>query len=306
MIIDFHIHVSLPEHERPSTMAFLQSQFEGDVAALMEETLTPANLRRFLQQNGVDYAVALAELNPLTTGTCSNEFVADLVQRANALPDPPEGPKGRLIPFASVNPHLDNDLAARLEELVMEMGFRGLKVYPVYQHHYANEARLYPLYAKAQELAIPVLVHTGSSMFPGARIKYGDPLHLDDVAIDFPELTLLMAHSGRPFWYEQAFWMARRHANVYMEVSGLPAKNLLSYFPRLEMLAHKVVYGSDWPGNPYLRRNIEALQGLPISEQAKAQILGANAARILGISGEQEPRPTVSAEWSDEERTVTG
>ncbi|NIO07626.1 MAG: amidohydrolase family protein, partial [Deltaproteobacteria bacterium] len=63
----------------------------------------------------------------------------------------------------------------------------------------------------------------GSSAFKGARIKYGDPLFLDDVAIDFPQLTILLAHSGRPFWYEQAFWMARRHENVYMEISGLPA-----------------------------------------------------------------------------------
>ncbi len=142
---------------------------------------------------------------------------------------------------------------------------------------------MYPLYAKAQELGIPMLVHTGSSVFKGARIKYGDPLHLDDVAIDFPELNILMAHSGRPFWYEQAFWMARQHKNVYMEVSGLPAKNLLEYFPRLEMLASKVVYGSDWPGNPDLQRNVKAIRALPISDEAKQAILYDNAARILKI-----------------------
>ncbi|MCK6539816.1 MAG: amidohydrolase family protein, partial [Anaerolineales bacterium] len=117
----------------------------------------------------------------------------------------------------------------------------------------------------------------------GARIKYGDPLLLDDVAIDFPNLNILMCHSGRPFWYEQAFWMARRHENVYMEVSGLPAKHLLDYFPRLEELAHKVIYGSDWPGNPDLKRNIEAIRALPISDEAKQKILHDNAARILKV-----------------------
>jgi len=142
---------------------------------------------------------------------------------------------------------------------------------------------MYPLYAKAQELGLPMMVHTGSSVFKGARIKYGDPLFLDDVAIDFPELNILMAHSGRPFWYQQAFWMARRHANVYMEVSGLPAKNLLEYFPRLEELADKVVYGSDWPGNPDLRRNPDAIRALPISEEAQRAILYGNAARILKL-----------------------
>jgi predicted TIM-barrel fold metal-dependent hydrolase len=280
-------------------MEFIQSQYEGDVYELAEEVLNPAGLRRFLQENGIDYAVALAEVCPITTGTCTNEYAADLVRQANALPDPPSGAKGRLIPFASLNPYVDNDLAERLEHLVLQDGFRGVKLYPVYQYHYVNEPRMYPLYAKAQELGIPVLVHTGSSMFKGARIKYGDPLHLDDVAIDFPKLNLLMAHSGRPFWYAQAFWMARRHPNVYLEVSGLPAKNLLSYFPKLESLSDKVVYGSDWPGNPYIRRNIEAIHQLPLTQDTKFKILGGNAARLLGLTDDERLVPEASTESSE-------
>lgn len=283
MIIDFHVHVSRPEHEHAWAMEFIQSQFDGDIYEFAERVLTPEGIRSYLQQNRIDYAVALAEVCPITTGTCSNEYTIDFVQRANAVPDPEAGPKGRLIPFASPNPYIDNDLAERVDELVRDLGFRGIKLYPVYQHHYLNDPRMYPLYAKAQELGVPVLVHTGSSVFKGARIKYGDPLHLDDVAIDFPELRLLLAHSGRPFWYEQAFWMARRHPNVYLEISGLPAKHLLEYFPRLESLADKVIYGSDWPGYPYLRRNIEAIGQLPIGEQAKRKILGGNAAELLGL-----------------------
>ncbi len=286
MIIDFHIHLSRPEHERPWVMEWMRKNFSGDLDALMEQVLTPEGMRRTLQEYGIDYAVGLAEVSPLTTGVADNDFVGRFCRQANALPDPPEGPKGRLIPFASINPYIENDLAAELERVVQEWGFRGVKLYPVYQYHYVNEPRMYPLYAKAQELGLPVLVHTGSSVFKGARIKYGDPLHLDDVAIDFPNLTIIMAHSGRPFWYEQAFWMARRHDNVYMEVSGLPGKKLLEYFPRLEKLAHKVIYGSDWPGNPDLRRNVEAIRGLPISEEAKWLILYGNAARILGLEGE--------------------
>jgi hypothetical protein len=284
MIIDFHIHVSLPEHAHPWILEFVQGEFNGDIEEAMNEVLTPEGIRSFLQEADIDYAVALAEVSPVTTGVCDNEYTIDLVRRANAIADPPSGPKGRLIPFASPNPYIDTDLAASLERWVNEDGFAGIKLYPTYQHHYVNETRLYPLYAKAQELGIPVLVHTGSSVFKGARIKYGDPLHLDDVAIDFPDLNILMAHSGRPFWYDHAFWMARQHENVYLEISGLPAKNLLNYFPRLESLSHKVVYGSDWPGNPFLERNIEAIKSLPIQEEAKSQILGGNAARILGLS----------------------
>jgi len=92
-----------------------------------------------------------------------------------------------------------------------------------------------------------------------------------------------MAHSGRPFWYGQAFWMARRHENVYLEISGLPGKKLLEYFPDLEKLADKVVYGSDWPGNPYIRRNVEAIYALPLKDTTMEKILWRNAAQILGV-----------------------
>lgn len=283
MLIDFHVHVSRSEHERPWVLEFTQSQYDGELWPLVDSVVTPEAIRPFLQANGIDWAVALAENCPMTTGVTPSDFVADLCARANALPDPEAGPRGRLIPFASVNPYLTSDLAGELERLVLEAGFRGLKLYPVYQHHYVHEPRLYPLYARAQALGIPVLVHTGSSVFKGARIKYGDPLHLDDVAIDFPELTLVMAHSGRPFWYEQAFWMARRHPNVYLEVSGLPAKKLLDYFPDLERLADKVIYGSDWPANPYLRRNVDAILDLPLKDATKEKILWRTAARVLRL-----------------------
>ena len=283
MIIDFHIHLSLPERELPSVMEWMRSNYQGDLDAYLRQTLTPQGIRRHLQENGIDLAVGLAEVSPLTTGVADNDYVGKFCAEANRISDPASGPRGRVLPFASLNPYIVNDLAAELERLVKEFDFRGFKVYPTYQHHYANDPRMYPLYAKAQELGLPMMVHTGSSVFKGARIKYGDPLFLDDVAIDFPELNILMAHSGRPFWYQQAFWMARRHANVYMEISGLPAKNLLEYFPRLEELADKVVYGSDWPGNPDLRRNPDAIRALPISKEAQQAILYGNATRILKL-----------------------
>ncbi|MBW8012379.1 MAG: amidohydrolase [Chloroflexi bacterium] len=283
MIIDFHIHLSRPEHEHPWVLEWARGNFPADMdlEAWMEDILTPKGIRNFFQENAIDLAVGLAEVTPITTGWASNEYVGEFCAEANALPDPKSGSRGRLIPFASINPYIVNEMGKELERLVNDFDFRGIKLYPPYQHHYANDSRMYPLYAKAEEMGLPMLVHTGSSVFKGARIKYADPLLLDDVAIDFPGLTILMAHSGRPFWYEQAFWMARRHPNVYMEVSGLPGKKLLEYFPRLEELSNKVVYGSDWPGNPDIQRNIRAIQALPISEKAKNDILFDNASKLL-------------------------
>jgi uncharacterized protein len=114
-------------------------------------------------------------------------------------------------------------------------------------------------------------------------LKYADPIYLDDVAVDFPELVLIQSHSGRPFWYEAASALARLHANVFMEVAGLPPQKLPAYFPELERLADKVIYGSDWPGVPTIKENLQAIRSLDLSEAAKRKILGENAVRLLGI-----------------------
>ncbi|NOR14057.1 MAG: amidohydrolase family protein, partial [Candidatus Aminicenantes bacterium] len=136
-------------------------------------------------------------------------------------------------------------------------------------------------YEIAQEHQLPVLVHTGSSIFRGSKIKYADPIHLDDVATDFPELPILMAHSGRGLWYDRAFFLSKLHPNLYLEISGLPPKNLLKYFPDLDKNIDKVVYGSDWPGIQTISQNIEAIKQLPLSEESKEKILYRNALQIL-------------------------
>jgi hypothetical protein len=271
LVVDFHVHVGVYQDLRPWVMEWMNDQVP-DAEAIAREVLTPQGLLRYLRENGVDYAVALAESSPITTGIVTNEAVAEFCQGVD-----------RLIPFCNLNPFLVGDLAGELERCVTALGFRGLKLYPTYHHFYANSSRLYPLYAKAQELRIPVMVHTGSSVFRGARLKYGDPLHLDDVAVDFPDLTLLMVHSGRGFWYDRAFMLARLHPNLYMEIAGLPPQRLLDHFPELERVADKVIFGSDFPGMPFIGRNINAIRGLPLRQETKDKILGGNAARILGI-----------------------
>ncbi len=275
MVIDFHFHAGLYHEYHPWVIEWIRTQME-EPEAFIQEVMTPAGIIRYLDDSGVDYAVALAELSPITTGVLSNEEVAEFCQGND-----------RMIPFCSINPFLVADLAAELERYVTEMGFRGLKLYPTYHHFYANSNRIYPLYAKAEALGIPVMVHTGSSVFKGARLKYGDPLYMDDVAVDFPGLTLLMVHSGRGFWYDRAYFLAKLHANLYMEIAGLPPQRLLEYFPELERVADKVIFGSDWPGMPYIKRNIEIIRDLPLKEETKEKILGGNAARILGIEVSQ-------------------
>jgi predicted TIM-barrel fold metal-dependent hydrolase len=92
-----------------------------------------------------------------------------------------------------------------------------------------------------------------------------------------------MAHSGRGFWYDQAFFLSRLHANVYMEISGLPPAKLLSYFPQLAQNTDKVIFGSDWPGMPSIGRNCQLIEELPLSAQGVKNILGGTAARLLRL-----------------------
>jgi uncharacterized protein len=271
--IDFHVHAyDVPVRGPDSFVDFMTRELGRPFEDWAREHSNTESYLAIFDEAGIEYAVILAELAPVTSAIASNETVKRLCSKSK-----------RMVPFASINPYLAERLDLELERLVRDEGFRGLKLYPTYQHFYPNDARLYPLYAKAEELDIPVLLHTGSSVFPASRIKYGDPLFLDDVAADFPSLKIVLAHSGRPIWYDHAFAMARLRPNVYMEVAGLPPQRLLTYFPELEKVADKVIFGSDWPSVPTLKRNVETMRGLPLSDKAKQKILGDNAARVLKL-----------------------
>lgn len=274
-VIDFHVHVARPEDYRPWVVEWMQSLVGGSLEQF-RDLMTPSALLALLDDCGIDYAVVLADMNPKTVGLVTNEFVSEFCQG-----------QPRLFPFASVNPHLANSPREELHRCLDDLGMKGLKLTPTYSHFYPNDPSLYPMYALAEERRIPVMFHTGSSVFKGSKLKYGDPLLLDELAVDFPGLTIIQVHSGRGFWYDRAAFLARLHPNMYMEIAGLPPKKLLTYFPEFERLADKILFGSDWPGLPSLKQNLEDIRALPISERAKAQILGGNAARLLGLSAEQ-------------------
>jgi len=274
VVVDFHMHAIAYDIWQTSALGWI-TEIVGqrcDFEEFFRRYSDPEAFVAMLKESGIDYAVVMAELCPITTGICTNETVAEFC-------------KGRpeLIPFASINPATDLAPAERLEDLITRLGFRGLKLYPTYQHFYPNDAKLYPLYAVAQARDIPIMFHTGSSVFEGARLKYGDPLYLDDVAVDFPRLKLLMVHSGRGFWYDRAYFLAKMHKNLFLEIAGLPPHNLLKYFPELGRIAHKVIYGSDWPGVADLAENLEAVRRLPLTPDQKHLILGRNALRLLNM-----------------------
>jgi predicted TIM-barrel fold metal-dependent hydrolase len=198
------------------------------------------------------------------------------------------GHEDRLIAVGSVHPRFSNDAAADVERLA-HMGIRALKLHPPHQIVRANayldgQEALGAMYGAASRLGLPLIVHTGTSVFPGARNRFADPMPMDDVAIDFPDLKIVLAHGGRPLYTETCFFLVRRHANVWIDISGIPPQSLLRSFPKLESIATKVLWGTDWPapGVPSPRRNVEQFWSLPLSEASKRAILRENGRQVFG------------------------
>jgi predicted TIM-barrel fold metal-dependent hydrolase len=272
VVVDFHVHLALYRPQSPSLDELMRSAF-GSMETFMQFARKyddPANFLQLMRDEGVDYAVILAEYSPLTTGVASHERVREFCAG-----------RKELIPFCTINPCDNPDPAGNLRRLHDE-GFRGVKLYPTYNHFHVNEARLYPMYAAAQELRMPILIHTGTSVFKNARLKYGNPVFVDDVAVDFPDLTLVMAHGGRGAWYDEAMTVARLHANAYIDATGLPVRRLPAYFPEMERFSGKFVFGTDWPQmSP--KKSLAAFQEIGLSDAALDAILGGNALRILGM-----------------------
>jgi hypothetical protein len=171
---------------------------------------------------------------------------------------------------------------------LVELGIRVLKIHPPHQRLAANAytdglTSLADIYSTCERHGLPVMVHTGTSIFPGARCKYGNPMELDDVALDFPDLRIILAHGGRPLYMEEAFFILRRHPNVWFDLSGIPPGRMLEYFPRIEELRNRVLWGTDWPspGVASMAGNVKQFLALPLSDEFKIAALQDNAERLL-------------------------
>jgi predicted TIM-barrel fold metal-dependent hydrolase len=242
---------------------------------IVEFCRSPKAFLKYLDASGIDRAVLINYVAPEVIGFTPevNMFVANYVK---------EDPK-RLIPCGSLHPRHSTNFMSDMDHL-LRLGIRMIKVHPPHQLLYPNDylrgvKELEILYRAAEANGTPVMVHTGTSIFPGARNKFGDPIYVDDVAVDFPRLKILLAHGGRPLWMNTAFFLVRRHPNVYLDISGIPPKALLKYFPRLEEIANQTLFGTDWPGPgvPDIKQNLDNFRALPVADAAKEQILSKTA-----------------------------
>ena len=196
-----------------------------------------------------------------------------------------------LIPFGSVDPLAGPAAVERARSLVIDHGARGLKFHPTMQAFAPNDPTFEPLWEAIESLGVPTVFHTGQTGIgaglPGGRglkLRYSQPMLLDDVAADFPDLTVILAHPSVP-WQDEAISMATHKANVFIDLSGWSPK----YFPPQlvraanGLLSHKVMFGSDYPVlTP--DRWMADFELLDIKPAVKPRIMKDNAARVLGLT----------------------
>jgi len=242
---------------------------------------SPKAFLKHLDAAGVERAVLINYVAPEVIGFTNgvNQFIADYTHENTQ----------RLLSCGSVHPRHTTNVMADVEQL-LRLCIRMIKIHPPHQLLYPNDyltgvKELEIIYRAAEANGIPVMFHTGTSIFPGARNKYGDPIYLDDVAVDFPRLKILLAHGGRPLWMHTAFFLVRRHPNVFLDISGIPPKTLLKYFPRLEEIAQKTLFGTDWPGPgvPDIKKNLDEFRALPLKEETRELILSRTALQIWPV-----------------------
>ncbi len=278
-VTDFHIHIQPWRQMKPAAMEVMRRGKEEHFEFLLALMDDPKLLLRLMDEQGIRRVGMVNYPSPNIIGfdDSTNEFAAHY-----AAADP-----ARLIPYGGVDPVTTRDARGAVEAL-LAMGTRVLKLHPPHQGFAANDYTkgldaLGTIYRMCEARGLPVLVHTGTSIFPGARSKYGNPMELDDVAIDFPALRLIMAHGGRPLYMQEAFFILRRHRHVMLDLSGIPPRSLLEYFPRIAELESQLLWGTDWPspGVSSMRKNVDQFLALPLSDGLKRAALESNSERLL-------------------------
>jgi hypothetical protein len=277
-IIDIHVHI-IPHHMMKPDALELITRGRTDFNEVERYCQHPKDFLHYLDSINVERAGLINYVAPEIIGFTPvvNDWIANYCKA-----DP-----YRLIAFGGVHPGSVPDAGAEVDRLA-KLGIRAIKIHPSHQAlspnaYVSGNGELATIYDRAQSYGIPIMIHTGTSIFPGARNIHAQPILCDELGVDYPDLVVILAHGGRPLWMNEAFFLVRRHKNMYMDVSSIPPQKLLEYFPRIEDIADKVLWGTDWPspGVHEMKINIEKFQALPIREEVKRKILYDNAARLF-------------------------
>jgi uncharacterized protein len=278
-VFDAHIHVG-PYDQMKERARRVMMGGRDDLELLAKIVGSADELLRTMDSQGIARVALINSVAPEVIGITDlvNPWIARYV----------EGHRDRLVPVGGIHPRHSRDVASDMKRLLDVHRLGAIKLHPPHMEMPANAYRLdcpslADVYRLAGEAKRPVLIHTGTSVFPGARNVYADPMACDDVAVDFPETTLVLCHAGRPLWYDTSFFLLRRHPNVLLDISSIPPKKLLEVFPRIPEMADRILWGTDWPskGVKSMRQNAEDFLSLPLSDEVKHKILFENAAALF-------------------------
>ena len=270
--IDVHVH--LESAGEPS-----EAQRQAATYFKRDAGRDPAALADYYRSRNMACVVFTVDETHSGTVRLSNDAVLEFAARNADV----------AIPFASIDPHRGPAGVSEARRLVAA-GVRGLKLHPPGQQFFANDRIAYPLYEVFAEAKLPVIFHTGHSGFGagargggGVRLKYGDPMPIDDVAVDFPDLPIVMAHPSFP-WQDEALSICLHKPQVHIDLSGWSPKyfspSLVQYANTL--LKEKVLFGSDYP---WLTpdRWLADFEKIGIRDEVRPLILKDNAVRLLGL-----------------------
>ena len=293
-LVDAHVHAARLATLKMSLEEWT-GHFEEGVENLLrlydeEGTMIPARFDEYMAAEGVDIAILFAEYSPKSTGIQAAEDMLPILEHN------PE----RFRLMANLNPHLHYPLVGELKRQI-SFGAVGLKLHPVHGSFAPNDRMLYPAYAYCEAEDFPVVFHCGTSVFPGATNRYADPTLIEDVARDFPGLSVVLAHGGRGWWYDAAAFITLMRPNVHIEVSGLPPKKLPDYYSNFdfERLAQKMIFGTDWPGVPGPKANAQAIAGLGLQQDTLRKVLHENARHIYKLGRAENPVPETDPQTTE-------
>jgi uncharacterized protein len=285
--IDVHTHVHRSVRADPAEAAGNEAMGAYFGIGSMPHYTVPELADYYRQRNMACVAFMIDSVSQ--TG---NEPVPDNVELAELAAEHADV----IIPFASVDPARGAAGVRLARRLAAEFGIRGFKFHPSEQGFYPNDRIAYPLYEVIAEHGLVALFHTGQTAVGagtpgggGIRLKYANPLHIDDVAADFPDLDIILAHPSFP-WQDEALSIATHKPRVHIDLSGWSPK----YFPPLlvqyanSLLRDKVLFGSDFPAiTP--DRWITDFERLNIKPEVRPLIMKENAARLLRLDGAAPP-----------------
>jgi len=277
-VVDFHIHPLVSE-----VIDEDKYKCQREVFGLRTSPQPLETLLSQMQEASVERGVLLA-LDCSVKANCSlpsNEEVASIVKKYPS----------KFVGFGSLHPYREGSLRELLEEEVINLGLRGLKLNPSIQDFDPLSQRALQLYGELERLNLPLIVHTGLSWFPSTSLEYCKPLIWDNVARRFPNLKIVLSHLGWP-WVWDAIAVALRNDNVFLDISntftGSPNEHLRYLLTELvpkrfveRFLNEKIIFGSDYP-RIEIPKMVRALRGVGLKEEIEEAILRLNALKILG------------------------